>query len=258
MKSLFLLSILNLVVLFSKAQPEKELVLLTVKNDRLELTKAIKFLNANDPRLICVNFDLTNCDDVKQFPSNHFSNSGDTTAVIRQTESEKRLSRELAMSRSLLMPSELRPFGSKAYDEIIGCGFLYPEKVATGFVNLINSSKVLNQVEKIQISNTYKNEPTVYHFAVNIALQLNESATRSYIKSHPNVVALDFARSRKFKTYSMEHFYGNKESGKALKGKVIILGVDQSVEYHLVPTAKGNKKMSTSEIFANIVCQLIE
>lgn len=255
MKIWILLAALNLFVLFSEAQPEKELILLTVKNDRLELAKAIKFLNASAPKLICVNVDLMNCDDVKQFPSNHFSNSGDTTAVIRPSESEKKLAHELAASHSVLMPSELRPFGSKRTDEIIGCGFLYPESATTGFVNLINNGTVLNQVEKIQISNTYKNEPVVYHFAVRIALQLNESATRSYIKSHPNILPIDFARAKKFKTYSMEQFYSNKESGKALKGKVVILGVDRPEEYCLL---SNRKKMTTSEIFANIACQLVE
>src|SRR5579864_8555663 len=108
MKIWFLLAVLNLVALFSKAQPEKELVLLTAKDNRLDLAKAIKFLNASDPKLICVNVDLTECDDVKQFPSNHFS-SGDTTAVIRASESEMKLARELAAAGSLLMPSEVRP-----------------------------------------------------------------------------------------------------------------------------------------------------
>jgi hypothetical protein len=254
MKTWVLLAALNLVALFSKAQPEKELVLLTVKDNRLDLAKAIKFLNASDPKLICVNVDLMKCDDVKQFPSNHFS-SGDTTAVIRPSESEKKLARELEATRSLLLPSEVRPFGSKEYDEIIGCGFLYPENAATGFVNLINSDKVLNQVEKIQISNTFKKEAPRYHFAVNIAFRLNEIAARSFIKSHPNILPIKFERARKFKTYSMEHFYSNKENGKALKGKVIILSVDRPEEHRLL---SNKKRMTTSEIFANIACQLIE
>ncbi len=255
MKAWYLFIVLNLVTLFLKAQPEKELVLLTVKNNRLELAKAIQFLNTCESKLICVNVDLRKCDNFEQFRSNHFSNNGDTLAVSRPSESEKKLARELEVTRSLLLPSEVRPFGSKEYDEIIGCGFLYPDHAATGFVNLIRNSNFLNLVEKFQISNTFQNEDASYHFAVKIALRLNESAARSFIKSHPNIIPINLERTRKFRTYSMEHFYGNKESGKTLKGKIIILGVDRPEEYRQVSM---KKKMTTTEIFANIACQLVE
>ena len=258
MKNWFLLAALNSIVLFSKAQPEKELILLTVKDNRLDLAKAIKFLNTCESKLICVNVDLTECDDFKQFSSNHFNNNGDTLAVIRPSEAEKKLSHELESTRSLLLPSEIRPFGSKEYDAIIGCDFLYPDSAATGFINLINSDKVLNQVEKFQISNTFKNEAPCYHFAVKVAFRLNESAARSFINSHGNIELIDFGRTRKFKTYSMEHFYGRKRRIKALKDKVVILGIDRPEEYRLVVTTTGNKKMTTSEISANIACQLVE
>jgi CHASE2 domain-containing sensor protein len=254
MKVWYLLVALNLVTLFSKAQPEKELILLTVKNDRLELAKAIKFLNASGPKLVCVNFDLTDCDNVKQVSSNHYSN--DTTAVITPSESEKKLWRELTVAGSLLLlPSELRRLGRNEFDALIGCDLLYPDGVATGFINLINSDKVLNQVEKFQISNTFRKEEAKYHFAVKIASQLNENATHSFIKSHPNILPINFARARKFKTYSMEQLYRNKDSGKDLKNKVVIVGVDRPAEYRKV---SKKKKMTTSEIFANIACQLIE
>jgi CHASE2 domain-containing sensor protein len=255
MKTWTLLIALNLVALIPKEQPENDLVLLSVKDNRIELAKAIRFLNASEVKLICVNVDLTKCDYFEQFPTNHYSNNRDTLAMSQPSESEEKLAREFKATRSLLLPSEVRPFGKGKTDEIIGCGYLYPENVATGFVNLISDGKALNQVEKIQISNTYKNEPIAYHFAVRIAFKLNESAARSYIKAHANILQINFDPTRKFKTYSMEHFYKNNRNVNKLKGKIVILSIDHPESYRQLP---NKKRMTTSEIFANIACQLIE
>lgn len=234
MNAFLLLTVLNFVALFLKAQSENDLVLLTVKDDRLELAKALKFLQGNNPKFICVNIDLTKCNEDK---------------------SDKVLTKSLWKVDSLMMITKIRRFGIAGEEllDFIGCPYLYPERVTKGFVNLIGKEEDENLVEKVQITNT-NGKRVRYHFAVNIALRLNAGATRSFIKSSPNIVPINFERARKFRTYKMEQFYGNKENSIVLDGKVLILSIDRPEEYRQV---SKKRKMTTSEIFANIACQLI-
>jgi hypothetical protein len=250
---------------FSQAQSESNIVLLTIKNDRLELANAISFLNANDPRLVCVNVDLFECDQRRpRDPSLNREDHFDSLAkrsVTYPSEAEKQLSRELIAARSLLMPSKVSSFLG-AESDFIGCGFLYPERVKTGFINLIGSENVSNQIEKFQVSliDIFTKDES-YHFAVNIALAVNAEKTNAFIQSHENIVQIDFARKRKFDTYSFDDFVNNKISPKALNGKVVIIAVGQPADYFLIRKKENNneelRRMSTSEIFANIACQII-
>jgi CHASE2 domain-containing sensor protein len=254
---------------FCQGQPQKDIILVTVRNDRSELVNVIKFLNTNNPELICVNIDLSECDQRK--PRNlipdtenheHYFDSLAVRSVIYPSEAEKKLSRELDASRSLLMQSEIHPMGTDAYASIVNCcNFLYSETVDTGFINLVSNEDIANQVEKFQVSLIDAFSEVSYHFAAKIAFALNTEKTPAFIKSHDDTVKIDFDKERKFTTYSFDDFAENKVSGKVLNGKVVIIGVGQPGDYFLVRKKKGKieelRKMSTSEIFANIACQII-
>lgn len=251
MKTSSLFVVLSLVVSLAKAQHTRDIILLKVQNSRIELAKAVEFLNECEPKLIGVNVDLMNCDSVKTFHISHYST--DTSMVMYPSKSEKMLEYELGKATSLLMTSELRMLGDE-YHEIIGCEFIYPEGATTGFVNLIPNNDDPSLVEKFQISNSFSGEKNSYHFAVVIAFRLNERVTNKFIQSHQNIAQIDFKQRRRFRTYSINDFYGGKKSCSALKDKIVILGIDRPEEYRLV--SKSKRKMSTSEIFANIACQL--
>lgn len=235
------------------AQSEKELVIISVKDNRLELAKAISFLNSNDAKLICINVDLFKCDStVKTFPSNHLIGS-DTLAILWPSEAEKVLAHELGSARSLLLPSELRELYGEKYLAIDGCGFLYPHKAKTGFVNLISKNGDRSVIDRVQIFNVQLGADTAYHFGVKIALLINENATRKFIKSHSDTVQIKTKPRKRFHTYSMDQFYLNKVDAKLLKGKVAILRIDRPEEYRTI----AGKRMSASEIMANIACQVV-
>ena len=253
MKALNLFVVLSLIASLSKAQHSKDIILLTVQNDRIELAKAVKYLKACETKLICINVDLTKCDSVNILPSTHF-NEVDTLGVIHPSDSEKILVDELEIAPNLLLPSELRRLRQGEDDELIGCPHLYPEGVATGFVNLIVHQGESDIVEEFQISSSFRQEKTAYHFAVVMAFRLNEHATKTFIGTHQNITQIDFSRTRRFKTYAINRFYEGKKSRAMLRSKIVILSVNRLEEYRLVPNSK--KKMSTSEIFANIACQI--
>jgi CHASE2 domain-containing sensor protein len=263
MRVSLLIIALSFATVSCQGQPQKDIVLLTVTNDRSELANVVKFLNVNNPRLICVNVDLFRCD--REKPGNPFPNREDhfdslaVRSVTYPSEAEKQLSHELSATHSLLMVSKIRPFGDQGYAEITGCGFLYSEEVSTGYINLVSNEDIANQVEKFQVSLIDPFSELSYHFAVNIALALNPEKTQVFIKSHGDTVEIDFDRERKFTTYSFDEFSANKVSGKVLNGKVVIIGVGQPADYFLVRKKNKNgelKEMSTSEIFANIACQI--
>lgn len=269
MRARLLIVLLGLANVFCQGQPQKDIVLLTVRNDRSELVNVIRFLNTNNPELICINVDLSECDQQKPRnlipdPENHehYFDSLAVRSVIYPSEVEKKLSRELRASHSLLMQSEVSPMGTEAYASIVNCcGFLYSERMAKGFINLVSNKDIANQAEKFQVSLNDAFDDISYHFAVKIASVLDAERTQAFIKSHDDTVEIDFARERKFDTYSFDDFVENKVSGKVLNGKVIIIGVGQPADYFLVQRKKSKKgelkKMSTSEIFANIACQII-
>lgn len=266
MRARFLIIALSFATVFCQGQPQKDIVLVTVRNDRTELAKVVKFLNVNNPRLICVNVDLFECD--QRRPRDPFPNREDhfdslaVGSVIYPSEAEKQLSRELDASRSLLMLSEVRPVGTEDYANVSVCGFLDPDDATSGFINLISDENIANQAYKFQVSvNDFFTEKVNYHFAVEIASVLNAEKTEAFIKSHDDTVKIDFDKERKFTTYSFDDFTENKVSGKVLNGKIIIIGVGQPTDYFLVRKRNDKneelKRMSTSEIFANIACQII-
>lgn len=266
MRTRLLIVLLSLTNVFCQGQPQNDIVLLTVRNDRSELAKVMKFLNVNNPRLTCVNVDLFECDQRRPhdpFPNDedHFDSLAERS-VMYPSEGEKQLSRELNASRSLLMLSEVRPVGKEDYANVSVCGFLHPDNATSGFINLIGDERIANQVKEFQVSiHDFFTEKEIYHFGVNVALALNAEKTQAFIKSHNDTVEIDFDRERKFDTYSFDDFAENKVNGKVLTGKVLIIGVSQPGDYFLVRKGKNKnaalKKMSTSEIFANIACQII-
>lgn len=253
MKIRYLLFALTLQASCSKAQytSSNEIVILTVKDDRAEFAKAIGFLNRCQLALVGVNLDLTNCDNVKTFQSDHMVE--DTLAVISMSEREKSLSNELQAANFLLLPSTLQKVKQDEYIELIGCGHLYPDNVMTGFVDLISAPNNPNLVEKFQIKNVFRNHGTAYHFAVDIAFTLNESVTTEFVRSHQNIVQVELSQKRKFREYALEDLYNESKSCDKLKGKIVILGTNRSDDYRLV----SGKKLTTSEIIANIACQLV-
>lgn len=247
-----ILVMLHLLGRICYAQPENELVIITVKDNRLELAKAVRLLNSNYAKLICVNVDLFKCDNLEYLQSNHLSS--DTLVVMRPSDAEKVLAHELSSTHSLLLPSELREWYGEKYFAIEGCGFLYPDRAKTGFVNLISKNGDRSFIDRVQVLNVQQVGDTAYHFGVKMALLINENATRRFIKSHPDTVLINTMPRRRFHTYSMDQFHLNKVDAKLLKGKVAILGIDRPDEYRTI----AGKRMSTSEIMANIACQFME
>lgn len=247
---------------FCQGQTRSDIVILKVKNDRSELADVVEFLNANSPRLICLNVDLSRCEQEKSydlFPNgeNHFD-SLSVRSVTHPSEGEKKLSRQLDAARVLLMQSTLRPFGPDGYSEITGCAFLYSEETSTGFVDLVSNNDFSNQIEKFQVSHKDPFGDTSYHFAVKIALVLNEEKALAFTRSHGDTVRIDFSKERKFAVYNFDDFGKKKTRGKQLKGKIVIVSIGQPEDYFLVrKKTNGLSRMSTSEIFANIACQII-
>lgn len=265
MRVRFLTIALSFAIGSCQGQGQREIVLLTVRNERSELAKVLKLLNTNNPKLICVNVDLFQCEQEKPLTpipnrEDHFDSLA-VRSITYPSEGEKQLSRELSSAHALLMPSRIRAFADQGYTEITGCSFLYSEEVSTGFVNLVGNEDIANQAEKFQVSLTDAFNEISYHLAVKLAFALNTEKAHAFIKSHDDTVKIDFDRERRFATYSFDDFAENKVSEKVLNGKVVIIGARQQGDTFLVKKKKGKneelRKMPTSEIFANIACEII-
>ncbi|MFZ6014593.1 MAG: CHASE2 domain-containing protein [Bacteroidota bacterium] len=230
-------------------QIEKNIVILTVKDDRIELMNVLSFLRASNSKLTCLNVNLSNCN---------------------QDSIDSQLSEELHKFDSLVVPSKVRPYGTGKYRDIrLLCSYFYSNGQKDGFVNLI-SSDYLNQVEKFKTKNIYRSENFFsgeiveiirYHFAVNIAFAINAEKTKKFIESNSDTVKIDFSRKREFETCSFDQFVEGKIDKKILEGRVVVIATSLPSDYLLVPSHEGKigefRKMSTSEIFANIACQII-
>ncbi len=263
MKTRLFIIVLSFTAQFCQGQQQNDIVLLTVRSDRYELAKLVKFINRNNPKLTCVNVDLFRCDQEKPdelFPNReeHFD-SLTVSSFTYPSEAEEQLRNELRATYSLLMPSKIRPLGYQGYMEITGCAFLYSEETSTGFINLISNEDIANQVERFQVSLIDPFNDKSYHFATKIAFALNAEKTRNFINSHENVVKIDFEKKRTFSIYSFDDFVKNKINGNVLNDKIVIIGVGQPGDNFLIRKNESEKleKMSASEIFANIACQII-
>jgi CHASE2 domain-containing sensor protein len=259
MKGLLFISI-GLAIIFCKAQSKDEIVIITVNRNYYELTETLKFLNAHKPKLICINVDLLGCDNDNshtQIQDNAHFDSLATHSVIYPSEVERKLSLELNKTHLLLMPSKLRPLGEQGNVEVIGCGFLYPERVATGYTDLILNEKHKTHVEKFRISSLDSFNEFSYHFAVKIALFIDDEKTNNFIRSNENTVSIDFNPNRKFTLLNFNDFAKKKVIGNFIDNKVVIIGLED--EYFLVAKDKKAelRRMTTSEIFANIVMQIL-
>lgn len=230
-------------------QIEKNITILTLKDDRVELTKALSFLKSSNSKLICLNIDLSQCN---------------------QDEVDQELIKAFNETDSLVVSSELLPFGTGMYRDVrLFCSYFYTSREKDGFINLI-SNAISNEIEKVQLKNTYKTKNfnkeeigarTRYHMAFNIAFAIDSKKTTNFINSNKDTIKIDFKRKRGFETYSFDNFIEGKIDKKALEGKVVIV-TSNTPHYLSIPgdedTAGEFRKLSTSEIFANIACQILE
>lgn len=230
-------------------QVEKDIVILTLKDDRVELTKALSFLRSTNSKLICLNVSLSEC---------------------KQDTVDGQLIKVFNEIDSLVVSSKIVPFGTSKFRDVrLLCSYFDSSGDKDGFVNLIFND-ITNRVEKFQTKNIYKaknfhteeiKEIISYHMAVNIAFAINSEKTSKFINSNRDTVKIDFSKKREFETYSFDQFVEKKIDKKVLEGRVVIV-TSLSSEYLLVPRYENNmrefRKMSTSEIFANIACQLVE
>lgn len=230
-------------------QSEKNIVIVTIRDDRVELTNALSFLRSSNSKLICLNVNLSNC--------NHDSVDYQLDLALNKFD-------------TLLVPSEVRPFGTGKYNDImLLCSYFSSEGHKGGYVNLLYRG-ISDEVEKFQTRNVYKarnfhgdeiNEKIRYHMAVNIAFAINTEKTYKFIRSNTDTVKIDFGQKRRFQTYSFDQLVEGKISKKVLEGKVVVIGTVLASDYLVVPNRKtkvvGSRKMLTSEIFANIACQVL-
>jgi len=244
-----MLLLLALVAQSCRGQVEKSIVVLTLTSDRVELAKALSFLRSSNSKLICLNVDLSKCN---------------------QDSVDRKLIKEFNEIDSLVVSSELVPFGTGKYRDVrLFCSYFYSNHDKDGFVNLIYND-ISNRIEKFKVKNIYKtknfnNEEvdarTRYHMAVNIAFAINSKETNKFINSNRDTVKIDFRRKREFQTYSFGQFVEGKIDKKVLEDKVVIV-TSTPLDYSLVRNYESKtgefRKMSTSEIFANIACQILE
>lgn len=231
-------------------QIEKNIVIITLKDDRVELMNALSFLRSSNSKLICLNVNLSDCN---------------------QDSVDSQLIKVLHEFDSMVVPSKLRPFGTGKYRDIgLLCDYFYSNSYKDSFVNLIFSD-YLNEVEKFQTKNIYRSrnlfneemaERIRYHFAVNIAYAINPEKTNKFINSNRDTVKIDFGRKREFETYSFDQFVEGKIDNKILEDRVVLIATSLPSDYLLIPSYESkigeSRKMSTSEIFASIACQIID
>lgn len=240
-------------------------MLVMIRNDRKELANVIDLINAYEPKLVCVNVDLYRCEQEKRQSLLQLQKDKGLSpdSPIYPSEDEKLLSGILAETLSLLMPSKIRLLGSDDYAEITGCGFLYSDDMSTGFVDLVFNKEITNQVEKVQLKTVDSFGDTLYHFAAKIAIALNAEKVKTFINGQNRPVNIDFNRERKFRIYTYDQLMNREIERKSISDKIVIVGIGQPEEQYLVRKSNANltkelRRMSTSEIFANIAAQLVE
>src|SRR5688572_7134533 len=135
----------------SSTRVEPGLTIVELRNGRQELVAILRALRSMQPTLICLNVDL-NCSE----------------GVL-----DAELFEELEDLEGVLLPSEILPFGTGKFNEIISaCSYLIPEHAITGFTNFILKQSSGNVLDRIQIVNQYGNR-AAYHLAFVIAMSLD-------------------------------------------------------------------------------------
>lgn len=254
-----LVILLGIINACCEGQAKEEFVLIRAGNDRSELASLVRFLKDHNPKLICINADLFRCDN-EQPPDLFQSHKGrlDSGEILTPSNAEKQLSRELRTAKSLLLPSRIRDFGGYGNVEISGCGFFYNEEVMTGYVDFVNGRDLPIRIEKFQPSFEDSDGVISYHFSVRIALALDSAKARKYLDSHRGPIKIDFSQAPRFVSFSYEELTKKMTDWEVLKGKIVIIGTQE--EPVPVQGATGDDtliQMSTSEIFAKIVYQII-
>ena len=234
----------------SGRQSEKDLVILTVSNDRVELIKALSLIKSCKPKSVFINMDLGACN---------------------QDSIDNQLRKAFKGIDSLVVSSKVVPYGTGKYrDAGLFCPYFDSKSTKDGFINLITKDYVSNQVERVQIKNIFLNrsedfgipnkEVISHHMAVKIALALDAERTTKFLKKNIDTLKIDFGKRREFQTYDANQLAKEGTAKEALNGKAVII-TGLPYDYLLVPR-DGSKsgefrKMSTSEIFANIACQIL-
>lgn len=231
-------------------QPEQNLVILTVSNDRSELIEVLSLLKSSNPKSVFLNIDLADC----------YENSIDD-----------QLSKAFNAFDSLTVLSKVRPFGTGQYRNIVMlCPLIHGDNIKAGFTNLIGNDSVANQIEKVQTKNIFLNRteelfgfPNTqlisYHMAIKIAFALDFEKTTKFLKMNKDTVKIDFSKRREFKSYTANQLANNQKVKELISGKVIIIE-SRPYEFFIYRESEtaGFKKMSTAEIFANVACQVID
>jgi len=216
-----------------------QIILIQIPNDRSELTKALGFINSNSPIIIGLNIFISDC----------FEDKVDNDLAI-----------QLVKTKNLLMPTELRPGFNNGFHDVIGCPYLYPLGVETGFTDLISDSKDEYSIKEFQIKNVNEYD-VAYHYAVMLALAINKENTLNYINSSENIIPLDLGKKRQIETYDIADFYEKKVDESILEGKAVIIGERFEDKYMLSNSTADEittREIGLSEILANIVCQILE
>ena len=99
---------------------KSQIILIKISDDRSELTKALDFINSNSPKIIGLNIFISDC----------FEDKADNDLAV-----------QLVKTKNLLMPTELRPDFNNGFHDVIGCPYLYPLGVETGFTDLVSDGK---------------------------------------------------------------------------------------------------------------------
>jgi hypothetical protein len=210
-----------------------DIVIVTVDDDRTKLAHAIDFLYARDVKLICVNLSLE----------------------CRDDETDQLLFDQLSEVDSPILPSEILPFGSDEYMDIVGCSLIYPERAATGYTNLVVDGEVAKRVQ----TQFDLNGRVAYHMTTLIAMSKDVMKTKKFLPSHGDTIKIDFSKERQFASYHFDELESGNIDGKMLRNKIIIMS-SFPYDHFLIHGPVRNQEqryMSTSEIFANIACQIV-
>lgn len=218
--------ILIIFLLHFNTSSHSQVTIIKVENDRMEIAKAIEFIDTAQPRVIGLTF--------------YFE--------CAEGETDEILSESLINVRSLLMPSKLLPLNGELI-EVIGCGYLYPLNVQTGYLNLLKSKDADDTLDYLPLSNIYQSQ-TSYHFAVMLAFSYDFKKTQNFLAAHDNVTRIEVDKSCDINEYHIEEFYNKRNDIGQLKDHVIIISGSEEDESDV-----GGK--ASTHVLAASVCQII-
>ncbi len=213
---------------------------------RMDIAKAIKFLNSYKPKVISVDLQFSRNTDYK---------------------SDSALVDVLWSTDNLVMASVIAN-SSGEYDGLdVRYEFVYgslpefiPFESNTGFINALTESDEINTLKRFSMFEKVEDK-IEYHFAIQTALKFDSLKAVQFLQSNLKIVDVNYRDClNKIATYSLYDVLDNKISKEKVAGKIILFGFQGPGDKDKFLLPLNNENSSKTSIYGleYLACIIIQ